>query len=29
VSGREHLERGYDDFVGHLQSLGAAVERAE
>ena len=27
VSGLEHLERGYDDFIGRLQSLGAAVEK--
>ncbi len=27
VGGLEHVERGYDDFVGRLRSLGAAVER--
>ncbi|MGC8510583.1 MAG: UDP-N-acetylglucosamine 1-carboxyvinyltransferase [Acidimicrobiales bacterium] len=27
VEGREHLERGYDDFVRRLGSLGAHVER--
>jgi len=29
VSGRQHLERGYDDFVGRLASLGAAVQGTE
>jgi len=28
VTGLEHAERGYDDFVGHLTRLGAHVERA-
>jgi UDP-N-acetylglucosamine 1-carboxyvinyltransferase len=27
VSGLEHLERGYDDFLGRLSSLGATIER--
>ncbi len=27
VTGLEHAERGYDDFVGHLTRLGAHVER--
>jgi UDP-N-acetylglucosamine 1-carboxyvinyltransferase len=27
VSGLQHLERGYDDFVGRLSSLGAAIEK--
>ena len=27
VSGLEHVDRGYDDFVGRLLSLGASVER--
>jgi UDP-N-acetylglucosamine 1-carboxyvinyltransferase len=27
VGGLEHVDRGYDDFVGRLRSLGAAVER--
>jgi UDP-N-acetylglucosamine 1-carboxyvinyltransferase len=25
VGGLEHVERGYDDFVGRLTSLGAAI----
>jgi UDP-N-acetylglucosamine 1-carboxyvinyltransferase len=29
VSGLEHLERGYDDFIGRLSGLGAAIERTE
>ena len=29
VHGREHLERGYDDFVGRLTSLGAKVTVGE
>jgi UDP-N-acetylglucosamine 1-carboxyvinyltransferase len=28
VHGAEHIDRGYEDFVGKLQSLGADVERA-
>jgi UDP-N-acetylglucosamine 1-carboxyvinyltransferase len=28
VSGLEHLERGYDDFIGRLAGLGAAIERS-
>ncbi len=28
VSGLEHLERGYDDLVGRLSTLGAAIERS-
>ena len=27
VTGLEHVDRGYDDFVGRLRSLGASVER--
>ena len=27
VSGVEHIDRGYEDFVGKLQSVGANVER--
>ncbi|NNN00557.1 MAG: UDP-N-acetylglucosamine 1-carboxyvinyltransferase [Acidimicrobiaceae bacterium] len=27
VSGLEHVDRGYDNFVGRLQSLGASLER--
>ena len=27
VSGLEHMDRGYDDFVGRLTSLGANIER--
>ena len=27
VSGVEHVERGYDDFLGRLGALGANVER--
>lgn len=27
VRGLEHVERGYDDFVGRLGSLGASIER--
>ena len=27
VAGLEHVERGYDDFVGRLTSLGATIER--
>ena len=27
IEGLEHAERGYDDFVGRLSSLGAVVER--
>jgi len=27
ISGLEHLDRGYDDFVGRIKSLGATVER--
>ena len=27
VSGVEHIDRGYEDLVGKLQSLGADVER--
>jgi UDP-N-acetylglucosamine 1-carboxyvinyltransferase len=27
VSGLEHVDRGYDDFVGRLSSLGASIER--
>jgi UDP-N-acetylglucosamine 1-carboxyvinyltransferase len=27
VSGLEHVQRGYDDFLGRLSSLGANVER--
>jgi UDP-N-acetylglucosamine 1-carboxyvinyltransferase len=27
VTGLEHLDRGYDDFVGRLSSLGASIER--
>jgi UDP-N-acetylglucosamine 1-carboxyvinyltransferase len=27
ITGLEHVDRGYDDFVGRLSSLGAAVER--
>jgi UDP-N-acetylglucosamine 1-carboxyvinyltransferase len=27
VSGLEHVDRGYDDFVGRLRSLGASIER--
>ncbi|MFZ1062104.1 MAG: UDP-N-acetylglucosamine 1-carboxyvinyltransferase [Acidimicrobiales bacterium] len=29
VSGLQHLERGYDDFVGRLSQLGAAIEKVE
>ena len=29
VSGLQHLERGYDDFVGRLSGLGAAIEKVE
>ncbi|MFM8562348.1 MAG: UDP-N-acetylglucosamine 1-carboxyvinyltransferase [Acidimicrobiia bacterium] len=28
ISGIEHIDRGYDDLVGRLVSLGASVERA-
>ncbi len=28
VAGLEHVERGYDDFVGRLRSLGATLEHA-
>ena len=28
VQGLEHADRGYDDFVGRLQSLGARLERS-
>jgi UDP-N-acetylglucosamine 1-carboxyvinyltransferase len=27
LTGLEHMDRGYDDFVGRLSSLGAAIER--
>jgi UDP-N-acetylglucosamine 1-carboxyvinyltransferase len=27
VTGLEHMDRGYDDFVGRLRHLGAAIER--
>ena len=27
VEGLEHIERGYDDFVGRLTSLGARIDR--
>ena len=27
VTGLEHMDRGYDDFVGRLSSLGATIER--
>jgi UDP-N-acetylglucosamine 1-carboxyvinyltransferase len=27
VTGLEHVDRGYDDFVGRLSSLGANIER--
>jgi UDP-N-acetylglucosamine 1-carboxyvinyltransferase len=27
VSGLEHMDRGYDDFVGRLSALGASIER--
>jgi UDP-N-acetylglucosamine 1-carboxyvinyltransferase len=27
IEGLEHVDRGYDDFVGRLRSLGANVER--
>lgn len=29
ISGVEHIDRGYDDLVGRLASLGAVVERVE
>lgn len=29
LAGLEHVDRGYDDFVGRLRSLGANVERFE
>ncbi len=29
VSGLEHVDRGYDDFVGHLARLGANIERLQ
>jgi UDP-N-acetylglucosamine 1-carboxyvinyltransferase len=29
VTGAEHVDRGYDDFVGRLTSLGARLERGE
>jgi UDP-N-acetylglucosamine 1-carboxyvinyltransferase len=28
ISGIEHIDRGYDDLVGRLVSLGASVARA-
>jgi UDP-N-acetylglucosamine 1-carboxyvinyltransferase len=27
VTGLEHMDRGYDDFVGRLGALGAHIER--
>jgi UDP-N-acetylglucosamine 1-carboxyvinyltransferase len=27
VTGLEHMDRGYDDFVGRLRHLGAHIER--
>jgi UDP-N-acetylglucosamine 1-carboxyvinyltransferase len=27
VTGLEHVDRGYDDFAGHLRHLGANIER--
>jgi UDP-N-acetylglucosamine 1-carboxyvinyltransferase len=27
VTGLEHVDRGYDDFVGRLNGLGAHIER--
>jgi len=27
VTGLDHMDRGYDDFVGRLRHLGAAIER--
>ena len=27
VTGLEHMDRGYDDFVGRLRALGATIER--
>jgi UDP-N-acetylglucosamine 1-carboxyvinyltransferase len=27
VTGLEHMDRGYDDFVGRLSHLGASIER--
>jgi UDP-N-acetylglucosamine 1-carboxyvinyltransferase len=27
VRGLEHLERGYEDLVGQLKSIGATIER--
>jgi UDP-N-acetylglucosamine 1-carboxyvinyltransferase len=27
VTGLEHVDRGYDDFVGRLSALGANIER--
>lgn len=29
ISGVEHIDRGYDDLVGRLASLGAVVERVD
>ena len=29
VSGLEHVDRGYDDFVGRLSALGACMQRTE
>jgi UDP-N-acetylglucosamine 1-carboxyvinyltransferase len=29
IDGLEHIDRGYDDFLGRLRSLGALVERRE
>lgn len=29
VSGVEHIDRGYDDIVGRLRSLGATIERVD
>jgi len=28
VSGMEHVDRGYDDIVGRLSSLGASIRLA-
>ena len=29
VSGVSHIDRGYEDFVGKLSSLGADIERPD